>query len=829
MHRFVLFLLITCLAGSVSADTFTVTTTSDFGDPLPGDGICGSGGLCSFRAATEEANAWTGADTIRFSSSTRQIAITGVGIVINGAQPTTILGDSVTIDAVNLTVNQAVLTITSDSNSLIGLRIDRAPSSGIRIVGASTLFRSGVTRAAVLNTGFADRSAAAIDIDGPDARGTNLEHIAIGIDLASDRIAANRVGIRIRNGASSITIDSCWVAGNDSAGVLIANGSTVRITRSVIGSNADGLASYPNESGIIVRDGDSVTIGGDVSSHGNLISGNRTTGIVIDGLSRAVVVRGNRIGSRADGIDPLGNSGDGIAIGGQTIDVVIGGAISFDRNLIGGNGGSGISISGPEHRNLVIAGNYVGVDRRGIAPLGNAVSGILLADGARDILIGGSDSAHRNIIGASGVAGVHLTTGSSENRVFNNFIGMNLFGTSPVSNGFGVLIDSGANLNLIGDGPNFVLGNLISGNRSGDFPRGTGVAILGSPTRQNVIAGNVIGIDISGTRAVRNGTVGVLIADGASGNIIGTAAAPNAIGGNGGSEFADGLGRAIHLSGSDTRGNLIRHNLIGLDPLVGNDLPNRGHAVGLFAGASENQIDSNQIVANEGWGILVADPTAFGNRLVGNLFRQNDSGAVELRNGTQDGIVPPESLLVVTGVGIGEAEVTGVARPGALIQVYDVFTASGELRAATASTADASGAFAIRWPAPQPGDSVSLMQIDLIGNSSALSPPSAAPIATDIPSREPGDNLPKTIRLDQNYPNPFNPSTRIVFDLPRRQRVSLVVTNLLGREVDRIVEGLLAAGRHEMTWNGGAFASGVYVYRLTTESGTLARKMILIK
>ncbi len=83
--------------------------------------------------------------------------------------------------------------------------------------------------------------------------------------------------------------------------------------------------------------------------------------------------------------------------------------------------------------------------------------------------------------------------------------------------------------------------------------------------------------------------------------------------------------------------------------------------------------------------------------------------------------------------------------------------------------------------------------------------------------------------LAQNYPNPFNPSTTISFELPGNSNVKLAVYNLLGEEVKVLVNSPLSAGTHKIEFNGSDLASGMYIYRLTTEQNTISKKAILLK
>jgi len=94
--------------------------------------------------------------------------------------------------------------------------------------------------------------------------------------------------------------------------------------------------------------------------------------------------------------------------------------------------------------------------------------------------------------------------------------------------------------------------------------------------------------------------------------------------------------------------------------------------------------------------------------------------------------------------------------------------------------------------------------------------------------------LPKDFQIHQSYPNPFNPSTVIPFELPGRTHVSLIIYNVIGEEVARLIDGQREAGYAEVEWDGLTSAgrrapSGVYFYSLTTLWGTKVGKMILAK
>lgn len=89
--------------------------------------------------------------------------------------------------------------------------------------------------------------------------------------------------------------------------------------------------------------------------------------------------------------------------------------------------------------------------------------------------------------------------------------------------------------------------------------------------------------------------------------------------------------------------------------------------------------------------------------------------------------------------------------------------------------------------------------------------------------------LPERIELKQNFPNPFNPSTRIQFELNTAQSVSLDIYDIMGRHITNLLNDNMNAGSHVVNFDGNVLASGIYVYRLKTESGTFQKTMTLIK
>ncbi len=96
------------------------------------------------------------------------------------------------------------------------------------------------------------------------------------------------------------------------------------------------------------------------------------------------------------------------------------------------------------------------------------------------------------------------------------------------------------------------------------------------------------------------------------------------------------------------------------------------------------------------------------------------------------------------------------------------------------------------------------------------------------------DKLPDEFSLSQNYPNPFNPATSIRFELPWATAVSIIVCDIRGREVVKLVESNMGPGNHQVVWDGrdatgSTLPSGIYIARLSTPTYTSSVKMLLLK
>lgn len=395
-------------------------------------------------------------------------------------------------------------------------------------------------------------------------------------------------------------------------------------------------------------------------AHGLIVTAGRSTirglavnrfaghGIVLvrEGENR---ISGNHLGTNASGTAALGNQGLGLLITHGSGDNLVGTDgdgtnDAAERNLISGNQYYGIVLHGAGTSGNRVAGNRVGTNLAGTAALANGEGGIALVDGADDNTIGTNsdglgDAAEGNLISGNGIHGL-LIAGSAENRIRGNLIGTDASGTAALGNLVGVTMAAGARANEVGTDGDGVAdaaeGNVISGNSL------HGVLIFMPATDANVVAGNKIGTDISGSAGVGNGQVGVWIRDGAQSNRVGAngdgvadAAKGNLISGNG---FI-----GVNLQGEWTALNRVAGNAIGTNLHGTAALPNGLAGVVIEDGAILNLIgtdgdgtadaaERNLVSGNGGPGIVLIGEFTGGNRVAGNWIGTDASGGLALPN-----------------------------------------------------------------------------------------------------------------------------------------------------------------------------------------------------
>ena len=92
-----------------------------------------------------------------------------------------------------------------------------------------------------------------------------------------------------------------------------------------------------------------------------------------------------------------------------------------------------------------------------------------------------------------------------------------------------------------------------------------------------------------------------------------------------------------------------------------------------------------------------------------------------------------------------------------------------------------------------------------------------------------GSEIPAEFLLLQNYPNPFNPATTIKFDIAASSFVNLRVYNILGKEIEVLVNEQMNPGSYNVDWDASNYPSGVYIYKMISGNFIQTKKMILIK
>jgi Domain of unknown function DUF11 len=368
---------------------------------------------------------------------------------------------------------------------------------------------------------------------GNAATGNLVQGNLIGTTAAGSAALPNTVGVELEAPGNMIggTVAGAGnvISSNGQVDISIVGGGTSNaanelVQGNLIGTNATGTSVLVGTNLLIsVEASANNLIGGTTPAARNLISGAANGGIVLDantGNGSKNVVQGNYIGTDITGTVALGN-GYGISV--ASTDATIGGTAAGAGNVISGSTGlSGISIANGNGSaaGTVIEGNFIGTNAAGTAALPNAREGI--HDQTGDTTIGGTASGAGNVISGNYGAGIATAGGNSAaDLIQGNFIGTNAAGSAAIPNqGGGILLGVAAVIGGTGPGAS----NVISGNL------GNGIAVTATGV---LIQGNLIGTDGTGDAALPNQNDGILLSN--SSNTVGgtTAGARNIISGNG--------------------------------------------------------------------------------------------------------------------------------------------------------------------------------------------------------------------------------------------------------------------------------------------------------
>lgn len=358
-----------------------------------------------------------------------------------------------------------------------------------------------------------------------------------------------------------------------------------------------------------------------------VINGFAASAILIDGTNAV----GNTVSGCYLGIDPSGTAvvSDGlppIVIASGASGNTIGGVTTNARNIISGSTDQGLVIRDTGTKSNVVEGNYIGLNAAGTAALPNTLAGLEIFGGAQSNTVGGLTAGARNIISGNTLQGIAIDgTNSSGNVIEGNYVGLDPSGMTAIPNGFaGVNFFGGAQGNLVG-GTAPGAANVISGNGL------QGILFQNPGTDNNLVLANYIGLNMAGNAAVPNGLAGVEVGDGSRSNIVGGVlpSMRNVISGN--------AHQGVAL-GTNTSGNVVQGNYIGVDPSGGNAMPNAWAGVEIFGGAQGNLIGGtgagtrNIISGNGGQGMLIGQTGTENNIIQGNYIGLNAAGTASVPN-----------------------------------------------------------------------------------------------------------------------------------------------------------------------------------------------------
>ncbi len=467
-------------------------------------------------------------------------------------------------------------------------------------------------------------------------------------------------------------------------GVARSHGSILtqnnKIQGNIIGLTRS-LADFGNEIGIDIRMAQNTEVGTGVSGFHNFIGGNIFEGVLIEKQAAGTKVRGNFIGVDQTGTTIKANR-DGI--------INAANATEITNNVVSGNNEYGIAVTrnldtDPVPTGNLIDNNRIGIKGDGTIAIPNDESGILI-EGTATII-------SNNVI--SGNTRYAIDIRRNGNTLRDNRIGTNNAGEAALPNGEGGIFISSSN--------NTIHGNTISGNTGAGLTISRDATVSTTPPANNIVVGNFIGTNISGTAALPNTLVGIVLVDGSNNNTIGGTEANtrNVISGNGfdGINIQVGVASgAIAPSNNKIQGNYIGTNADGsaaipngrdgialqgaLTTLIGGittAIPagrnvvsgNTRNGIALSNGAAQNRISGNYVgvgangitaLGNAGTGIRVGNScsnTTIGGpeENSGNTIGYNGGNGISLTSDAgNNNIIDPNSIFGngLAGIDIGE-------------------------------------------------------------------------------------------------------------------------------------------------------------------------------
>ncbi len=591
-----LFLLFFFLCLPAFGASFVVGSNLDLADQNQGDGTCqtalGPPHNCTLRAAIEEANAHAGADTITFASQlsfstdvTTIPDITGNDLTIDGSSQWNTTTNSPGVEIGVAGLEDGLVTI--GTNTVIKGIFFSGGGTGIRVLGTGA--RIGGPGTHERNLFF---SGTGVLLDS-SSRSTTVQHNFFGTrngeNYGADNLYIGDTGIRIfGSGVGAGTVIEHNTIGEYRYGIHLDRCGVVKVDNNLIGKPDDG-SKTPNEFGIflescnaeITNNTIAYNVNGQIFSHIGVAAG-------------SPVITNNRIGSAyfTSPVSIYGAGGIYLTISNFPTNQ----NVNITGNIIESTTGDGINIAGGR---ATIQDNIV---------YNNGKNGVSLRDTQEGLISG-------NKIYANDDNGILLNY-AQQVVVSNNIIGLGS-GLNDNGNGLsGIRIENSSTNNLIG-GPTQTSANLIG------FNSASGIFITGAGTRDNDVAGNILGSTVLGTIGyfkAGNNHHGIAVYDNAEANSIGLSGniiSPNII--------LDSGWRGIAVNNSNH--NRIVGNKIGTD----GDSRKWGNTYSGIQVIGTNNILSDNTIANNGFGvvpaqagIVIQEAASFNNQISENSIFNNE-------------------------------------------------------------------------------------------------------------------------------------------------------------------------------------------------------------
>lgn len=575
------FLLIAGFSNTSLALTYIVSSTAD----------AGAGTL---REAITLANGNAGADIISFS---------GLGA---GIQTITLASD----------LPSPTEPVTIDGYTAPGYAAN-APAIVLDGFTWGILFNNAVATGSIVRGIIFISATSGIEING--VNGISIQGCWFGINSAGaipGGAPANRIsfsGIYLVNSDNNIiggtaAADRNILSGCDFEGIFLSAGSdNNQVYGNYIGVGTGGNTDVGNgQRGVRIENSNNNLIGNGTNTR-NIISGNDNHGVLVLN-STGNLIASNYIGIGANGTTAIGNTIHGI-IANASPTTIVGGITAAYRNVIGSNGGSGVSFENVSNFSSVV-GNFIGTDATGVLARANTVHGVNI-NNSTDCLVQG------NLISGNLISGVNVTLASHRTTIKTNIIGLNLANAGLGNGQHGIYLDA-SNSCVLG-GTAWTDRNYCSSN--GNAAGENGISILNC--NNHVIKNNFCGLDLTGKLDRGNFDTGMSLTN-STGNTIGgaTMAERNVCSGN----------PNFGMFFSNVDNSTIQGNYFGTDSTGMVALPNDAHGVQTQDACDLNTWQSNLASGNGQIGLNILSST--NNTFYGNLIGVGINGLTDLGNGS---------------------------------------------------------------------------------------------------------------------------------------------------------------------------------------------------